>query len=516
MEATVPDALSRVEHIVVLQLENRSFDHVLGYLALAGNELPDHGEGLESTVDGLDGSTNHYQGRDYPATPLDQNVFDVHRLDPPHDAPEVERQIAGGAMTGFVEAWAEKLYKKSSHIPLKRWLHREWERLRHRPYPDPGDLAAVMGYATPEMVPVYDHLVRHYCVCDRWFCSVAGPTMPNRFASVTGEHGGSMSNLHLLIADHGKFHSFFRDLANQAMWRWYSSDPGILRAIDDTYRFDTDPAYDHFAYLTRYTEVQPRTFLSDLHDGTLPPVAWIDPNFAIAHFAGATELESRPTSDDDHPPSRLIRAQKLVNLLHEALGRSEYWDKTMFVIFYDEHGGFHDHVKPFAPGRGPRIPALVLGGRVRRGVCSTDFHHASLIKTILLRFGREGALKDGLSDEGREAVQRANDLSLLLRDDDEPVPFAPLPADRAGEAAVTDSDLVPQPLPPGASTLSRAIDFLDKELTDLQELIVKHHAVPLRSGREKLSRVPTKPLKEAVLARARKDSDDERLEDRRP
>lgn len=504
MEAIHPDALQRVEHIVVLQLENRSFDHMLGYLALPGNGLPEHPDGLGHAVDGLNGATNSYNGTTFTREPLDESTFDIHRLDPPHDAASVVHQIAGGEMSGFVEAWAGKLAGK------RNWL----ARLFRRHDVKAEDLKAVMGYMTPDMVPVYDHLARHFCVCDRWFCGVAGPTMPNRFFSVAGEHGGHMDNLQLLFRDHGKYQSLFQFLKQQDMWRWYSSDPAILRAIDGRYRFDTDAAYDHFAYLDKYTEVQPRTFLSDVHDGHLPHVAWIDPNFAIADMFPGGGLLDAAGSNDDHPPSRVIAAQKLVNKVYTTLGRSDAWDTTMFVIFYDEHGGFHDHVPP--PGtNGPRVPALVLGGRVKRGVCSVTFDHASLIKTILLRFGEQNALTK-MRAPAHAAVAAANDLSPLLRDDDEVAPFVPLVPVAGSLADVTDEELAPRPMGNDASTLNHAFDFLDRSLSDLQALIVKHHALPLRSGREKLSRVPTKRLKKAVLNVAPDKPPGERLPDRRP
>src|SRR3954452_24334449 len=400
MEASGRDAaarakLARVEHIVVLQLENRSFDHMLGYLALPANAIAPHAGEFDVDVNGLDGSTNSYGGTTYGAEPLDEDAFDEARLDPPHDPDEVRRQIAGGAMSGFVESWAGKLGKK--HGPsgplgaLKRLFGRGGSG---PPPPGPEKLKAVMGYVEPQKVPVYDHLARRFCVCDSWFCSVPGPTMPNRFFSVAADHDGEMNDVKLLIGKRGKFKSLFRYLRDQKMWRWYSSDPGLLRAVDEQYRTDVDPAYDHFSYFDEFTEhVQPRSFLRDvLQQPDLPAVAWIDPNFAIAAMIGQVgNLIDTPGSNDDHPPSRVKEAHKLVNKVYEALGRSaggRYWDNTLFVVYYDEHGGFHDHQPP-PPDRGPRIPALIAGGCVKRGVCHEEFDHASLIKTILLRFGTD-------------------------------------------------------------------------------------------------------------------------------
>jgi phospholipase C len=483
------DPLERIEHIVVLQLENRSFDHMLGYLALPEHRLDPHPGELDAAVNGLRaGLGNEYEGVRYEPARLDEPVFDRHDLDPPHDADEVARQIAGGEMSGFVEAWAEKLIAKEVGRGPMGWLKRLIAGIRRRPpaRPDPDRLRAVMSHVTPDQVPVFDHVARHFALCDNWFCGVPGPTMPNRFFSVAGTHGGVMSNVRLLTRENGRFASLFRRLRNQSMWRWYSSDPAILRAIDEDYRFDVDEGLDHFAYFDEGTEVQPRTFLGDvLKERSLPEVAWIDPNFAIADMMPLGELLDTPGSNDDHPPSPLVEAQRLVAKVYEALGRSPYWDDTLLVVYYDEHGGFFDHEPP-PEGRGPRIPVLVVGGRVKRGVCHEELDHASLIKTILLRFGQEGAV-----DEMPARVGDANDLRPLLRDDDAVVPFAPIPAEV--QTVIGPVDLEPRRLPQGAARATRVVELMDRALTDLQELIVRYHALSLRTGRRWL-RFLAKPL----------------------
>jgi phospholipase C len=204
----------------------------------------------------------------------------------------------------------------------------------------------------------------------------------------------------------------------------------------------------------------------------------------------------------------VVEAQRLVNKVYEAFGRSRYWDNGLLVVYYDEHGGFHDHVAP-PPGMGPRIPALVAGGRVKRGVCHEPFDHASLIKTILLRFGHDGAV-------GRmpPRVDAATDLSVVLRDDDTILPFEPVPD--PGRAAITEHDLEPVMLEKPASRASRTVEFLQESLSDLQHLIVKHHALPLRTGRDKLSRLPTARLARLAIEVAPDQDPDERLPDRHP
>lgn len=449
------ELLEPIEHIVVVMLENRSFDHMLGYLALPEHRLEGHGE-LPADVDGLQpGFTNDHGGKTYEQEPLDEDLFLRRRVDPPHHADAVEMQVAGGTMGGFVDALAASLSEKKRPGDAR----------------DPVVLSTVMDYLTPEHVPVYDHLARSFCVCDRWFCSVPGPTLPNRFFAVAGTVHDELDNVDLIVGHFGKLASFFRHLDPTA-WRWYSSDPGILRAIDERFMFDD--AHDHFAYFDQRTEVQPRSFLRDVlgEPGELPAVSWIDPNFNMKAAFGIPF--DGPGSNDDHPPAPVILGQKLVHKLYRALGQSRYWDSTLLVVMYDEHGGFCDHVPP-PPGRGPRIPALLVSPHVRRGVCSAELDHASVIKTILLRFGEPGAI-----ESMPPRVAQATDLSVALRDDGTTVPWSQVP--NPGGAAIGPADLEPEQLPPDASTLNRALDFADESLTDLQKDIVRGIAIPLRTG----------------------------------
>ena len=483
-------ALEPIEHIVVLVLENRSFDHALGYLALPEHRLPDRGE-LPVDVDGLDltAFSNSHDGREYRPEPLDETVFHTKDLDPPHSAGSVTAQVAGGSMGGFVSAFASSLAEKQAPGAT-----------------DPEVLKAVMGYLTPAQLPVYDHLARNFCVCDHWHCSIPGPTLPNRFYALAGTTNGVLGNIDLIVGEFGKFKSFFRYLDRDA-WRWYSSDPGVLRAVDEQYSFDND--LDRFAYFDQATEVQERSFLTDvLRDDELPAVAWIDPNFNMGKMIPDIPFVfDGPGSNDDHPPVPVLAGQKLVNKIYTALGRSPYWDTTLFVVMYDEHGGFFDHVPP--PGKlGPRTPALLISPHVKRGVCHTQFDHASVIKTILVRFGARGSL-----EQMPATVRAAEDFSVAMRDDGVRVAFTEVPD--PGPAKITDKDLEPERLAAGGSTIDRALHYADSELTDLQRDIVLGIAIPLRTGWKILRRVREheflKPLVRLLDRIPRR-----RLEPRRP
>ena len=355
--------LSKIDHVIVLMMENRSFDHVLGYLKL---------QGIRPDVDGLHASLGNEDaaGAFHKVRPLGRRKIDVKVLDPGHGPGDVREQIAGG-MAGFLKNYAKAVERRTEENPLP-----------------PGrtfDPTLVLSYLRADDVPVYDYLARSFQVCDRWFSSVPGPTWPNRLYAATGQSDGTTANRRPPVYD---LDAFVRKLdAEDVSWRWYSHDPGTLRAIDGRYRLEHD---GEFAYFSRKTLFERRTFLDDARDDNLPAVSWIDPNFVDFRLFGP------PGSNDDHPPSPMMAGQELVLTLLTAVMRSPAWKKSLLVITYDEHGGFYDHVDPrkfkAADDRpamrhyGVRVPALVVSPFVEPGVSHVVYDHTSIIKTILLRF----------------------------------------------------------------------------------------------------------------------------------
>jgi phospholipase C len=364
-------SLEKIEHIVVLMLENRSFDHMLGYLSLPA----DGGGAGRIDVDGLKGPEVNFNEfgeppSRYPIAPFDDEVSLSKAQDPCHSGPCVAEQMEGG-MGGFVRNYMTTRPPGSND-------------------PAPGD---PMRYQTADDVPVYDFLAGHFAVCDRWFCSVPGSTWPNRIASLAGE-ARETSNKTVPLYERT---SFVRSLPVDS-WRWYSSDPGSLRLVDRDYLVGWE---DNFAQVEKPSALQPRTLYGDIAAGELPEVAWIDPNFV--------DLGGLSGADDDHPPTDVMAAQSFVLKIYNALrAKRSLWRKTMLVIVYDEHGGFYDHRSPADPSLpdefteraefgvfGPRVPAIVVSPFVKPGSAYGSaqgdrpeflFDHTSLIKTILLRF----------------------------------------------------------------------------------------------------------------------------------
>jgi phospholipase C len=399
--------LEKVDHIVVLMLENRSFDHMLGYLSL---------EAGRRDVDGLQPEfANAYEGRTYPVHHLDTTALSD---DPDHSARAVELQVGGGQMDGFVASFAKTLSDRGVRG---------------------ADLGRVVGYYNAADLPVYDHLAREFAVCDRWFSSVPGATWPNRLYAICGRAAGSRDDLPLNLPPLYDRPSFVRHLDTRAIsWRWYSFEAGTLRLADARYRLGH---HDRFAFFSHTNlnwktrlerSIDPRTpsFIEDAALGRLPSVAWIDPNFSNFNPIGFQP-------NDDHVPADLRDGQELVLAVYHALATGPQWDRTLLIVFYDEHGGFFDHVPPpEAPddhpqvfGRyGARVPALIVSPWIEpRSVSHTLFDHTSIVKTILLRFCPDaleppegGHRLDGVGHGHHHAheigtrVALANDLGELL------------------------------------------------------------------------------------------------------
>jgi phospholipase C len=418
--------LDRIDHLVVLMQENRSFDHVLGYLS-----HPDHGLGRlrragRDVPDGLTGAESNPLRPNSPAVnvapyPAEVDLFDGRRavpgtavpFDPHHDHEPVVNQIAEGAMTGFARDFAER-------------------------YPNV-DPQLAMSFFTDEHVPVFDELAARYAICDRWFCSHPGPTQPNRFCTLSG-HTPVLGNFDLddPVLAYLQMPTIFDVLTEAGVdWVYFEGDVGFLRMYD-RYRLDA-------RQVVPYGDPQ-QGFKRRAELGLLPAVTFIDPNFA--------DIPPAATANDDHPPADVRLGQRLIAEVHDALRSSPTWvtddgGGTLLVVTYDEHGGFFDHVGP--PGTrdselpdpvplvhpegetflGPRVPTLAIGPFVRPGsVDHTVYDHTSIIATILRRFVGEFPAELG----PRPAL--ANHLGHVLTLDEprptEPIGPVPLPSELGG------------------------------------------------------------------------------------
>jgi phospholipase C len=436
---TPEERLRQVKHIVVLMMENRSFDHMLGYLKTAGM---DEVVGLDLTE-----SNSDPEGGRHPVHAFHARDTKVQRkgealqkrLDPSHSPESVAVQVSdhnGGFVKDYIATRTTDEGEPDPSFPRELW-------------------DVPMGYYTGDDLVTYDYLARTYCVCDAWHASIPGDTWPNRVYSVAGREAPSVWRewevLRRVLGATGlgevrnaplyDGHAFTHQLAD-GDWRWYSHDPATLRAIDGAYRHPRDLKRSNFAWFNRkqmslrtllleeklVNLVSAASFLDDAVNGKLRKVSWIDPN-----FIDLAVLD--PHSNDDHPPSDILAGQQLAFDVYDALRKSPGWNDTVLVITYDEHGGFYDHVPPPAVDDesryktlGLRVPALIVGPRVRQFVCHQAFDdepwdHTALIRSILMAFAAnpDAALK---AMGGRVAERRAH-LGLMLEEN----PRTDLPAE---------------------------------------------------------------------------------------
>jgi len=335
-----PEA-SGIDHIVVLMQENRSFDHMLGWLPGAN--------GVQAGRSFVDNAGNTVNSQ--PLT-LYQNCSS---RDPSHSFSGGRTHLAGGAVNGFLKT-----------APV-------------------GDHFAV-GYYGAKDVLFFAHAARYWTICDNYFSGFLGSTYPNRFYMHSGQtdrvsNTSTRSNLttiwDLAAAAGVKARYYYQDLAFTALWG------------------------------TKYTDISLpfSQFLSDAAAGTLPAISYIDPRFSG---------EGAGTSTDDHPLADIRNGQVLMNAIYTALRTSPNWSNTLFIINYDEWGGFADHVVPpmapvsaaeatvgnvdvTDPATGPaaylgfRVPCVLIGPRARRGsVAHGVYDPNAILNLISWRFGLPG------------------------------------------------------------------------------------------------------------------------------
>ncbi len=389
------EAFRKVDTFVVLMMENRSFDHMFGSLkAVEGREDVNGLTGDESNPDPRGGNVRVFHQTDLALGDID------------HEWSACHAQHNGGANDGFVRAHVEDLMKA--------------EKLCDDPVNPLGDGYCAgerdpMAYYTRAELPTSYQLADAYTLCDRWFCSVMGPTWPNRFY------------LHAATAE-GR-------MANKRIWSldtiWKALDEKCLSGVN--FYADLPWATGAFVKLKGLARVFDKqigikdTFEQRAREGRLPTLSVIDPGFFIGN--------------DDHPPADVGMGQAFINTIYKILAASPQWERMCFIVTYDEHGSFYDHVAPPKvedehpefQQLGFRVPSLVIGPYVKQGyVDSTQYDHVSVISTLTARFGLR-VLND--------RVLATNDLSDVMDPElvDDPQPGAEIAAVTVSEARARES-----------------------------------------------------------------------------
>jgi phospholipase C len=317
-----------IKQLVISCQENRSFDHYYGYAPQVqakgywpppGYTQPDAAGGRHAPFEFTELSTP----------------------DPPHWWEAVHTQWDGGKMDGFYEMAAQ--------------------------YPGDGNIA--IGYYTAKELPFYYSLFDNSALCANYFCSVLGPTWPNRFYFAAGTSGGITTNG---VWGFGVFnHPMILDLLDEAgiTWKVYNIgfDSVPYGNTDNVFLFWEKYQHDNRALMPQ------GAFFNDARKGELPQVSWVIPSYAHGW--------------DEHPPADVSVGMSFQQGLIDALRSSPQWGSSAFLLTYDEHGGFFDHVAPpqvDAYGMGVRVPLWVVSPYAKKGpvLSKKPAEHTSTLKLI--------------------------------------------------------------------------------------------------------------------------------------
>jgi phospholipase C len=318
-----------IQHLVIACQENRSFDHYYGYAA----QVQAH--------QGFGPPKGYFQPDSAGGQHLPFEFTSLSTPDPPHSWSAVHGQYDGGKMDGFWEVAQSTI----------------------------GDGDAAIGYYTDRELPFYYSLFANSALCANYHCSLLGPTWPNRFYFPAGTSGGITTNG---IWGYGVFdYPIILDLLDEAGVSW-----GIYNMNFDSVPYgNTDNV---FVFWKKYAHDQ-RTlgskgsFLNDARQGTLPQVSWLVSSFA--HHK------------DEHPPADVSLGMGLQQELITGVRESPLWESSAYLLTYDEHGGFFDHVVPpqvDAFGLGVRVPLWVISPYAKVGPVKSSLpaEHTSTLKLI--------------------------------------------------------------------------------------------------------------------------------------
>jgi phospholipase C len=421
-------------------LENRSFDHMLGFLYAGSSNSSPLGqpfEGLTGTEANLDAS-----GTSVP-------VFKILSTDPhPYLMPgantgegylntnaqlfgtvQAPNPIVPATNVGFITNFASTL----------AWESKDSGAVIAGTTPDD-----IMGIYTPETLPILSNLAAGYAVCDHWYGSAPTETFPNRAFAAMGTSLGFVKDssiskftapsIFTLLAAHG---------ATWAVYG-YKAQPLTRSQVVDI----SSAPESHFGKFADFQEA--------VKSGTLANYVFLEPSWGS-------------TGNSQHPNYDVSQGEQFLHDVYYTLFGSAIWDQTLLIITYDEHGGCYDHVPPpmgaVPPDNsvgesgfdfkrfGPRVPTvlvspLIAAGTVYRAPGPTPFDHTSILKTLETRFGMPNLTQRDLAAPGIDGV-----LSLTVPRADDPLNRIVVPTSAATLPAATTPDHLEMALASGAADL---------------------------------------------------------------
>jgi phospholipase C len=370
--------LASIEHIVVLMLENRSFDHMLGYLYADKGNVSPTGQPFEGLKGTESNAASHHDKpvRVFKITADMPNAYFMPGADPGEGYMATNSQLFGNihapappnaTNAGFVSDFAYTL----------GWETREhWSILSGTVAKD------IMGMFTPEMLPVLSALAKGYAVCDHWFGSAPTETLPNRAFAAAATSQGHMDDKTKTYTCPSIFGALTKENLSWAIYG-YENEPLTRHNFPDT----TNAPDVHFGLF--------KDFQAAAAAGKLPCYTFLEPSWSS-------------TGNSQHPNYNVALGEQLIHDVYYAVRKSPNWKNTLLIITYDEHGGCYDHVAPPTNATppddsagefgfdfrrfGPRVPAVLVSPLIAAGTVfrvpanATPLDHTSILKTIETRW----------------------------------------------------------------------------------------------------------------------------------
>ncbi|MGO9059744.1 MAG: alkaline phosphatase family protein [Candidatus Binataceae bacterium] len=364
----MPADLNSIETIVVVMMENRSFDHLVGYLNLPGDGRLAV-EGIQDDADwrkryANPGPPNNFM---YEATPLNE----LHVADPLHERSNIAIQLGNSDANGV--------------FPMKGFIE------------SAGGNSQVMQYYTAGTVPIIDFFAHNFAVCDRWFAPLPAGTQPNRLMAMSGQsYIDTNASTPVQFPDQ----QLVYDWLNQHRVRWRVYHQGFFPFFSMMPRW-----YPQMLVSDDFRRFERLRLDFELEaDPTFPNVIFVEPKYTDSPHIGE--------GTDDHSPSSVLGGQAFLLDIYKALiSNPVRWLKTVMILTYDEHGGFFDHVQPLPivtkdpkgkypdfKSSGVRVPGIVVSPLVSPArIYSEPLDHTSILKFIGQKFGG-GAYGPGVDD----------------------------------------------------------------------------------------------------------------------
>ncbi len=468
---TDENGLSSLEHVIVLMLENRSFDHMLGFLYTDSANVAPSGQ----PFDGLSGTESNPDATGQPVPvfkiePTTANAYYMPGADPGEGYMATNSQLFGSinapaspvepAMQGFVNDFAYTL----------GWQSHEsgWTIL-------PGTTAGdIMGCFTPEALPVISALARGYAVCDQWFSSAPTETMPNRAFALAATSQGHMDDKTRTFTSPSIF-----GLLGQHGVTWgiygYTAEPLTKSTF-------TDIRSAAHGTIGKFSD-----FRAAAAAGTLPNFSFLEPSWSS-------------TGNNQHPAYDVALGEQLMHDVYETVRTGPAWNQTLLVITYDEHGGCYDHVAPPSGATAPdatvgefgfdftrlgvRVPTILVSPLIAAGTVyrvpagSTPLDHTSTLKTVEQRWSlpsltARDAAAPGFGDVLTLPAPRTDDVLAGVTI---PVATSPNPAaDIPSHLQEVQADLISRRFPAGRHDDA---DALTREATnEAYSTYIRQHSI---------------------------------------